>query len=113
VQIFLETDRLVLRRFIEDDLDNPSSSTAIPTRCTSLMAVGRPRAMRSRVDRSIRGWFHFRPARAAHPNEVELGYRLRKSVWGKGYVTEGSRDSESRRASPSLAANAWLQSRWS
>src|SRR6266576_3576245 len=37
------------------------------------------------------GWFHFRPAAAAHPNEVVLGYRLLKSVWGKGYATEGSR----------------------
>ena len=38
------------------------------------------------------GWFHFRPATANHhPNEVELGYRLLKSAWGKGYATEGSR----------------------
>ena len=25
------------------------------------------------------------------PGEVDLGYRLRKSAWGKGYATEGSR----------------------
>src|SRR5205823_5899186 len=25
------------------------------------------------------------------PDEPELGYRLRKSSWGKGYATEGSR----------------------
>ena len=37
------------------------------------------------------GWFHFRPAKAARPNEVELGYRLRRSAWGKGYAPEGSR----------------------
>ena len=37
------------------------------------------------------GWFHFRPTAAADANEVELGYRLLKSVWGKGYATEGSR----------------------
>jgi RimJ/RimL family protein N-acetyltransferase len=37
------------------------------------------------------GWFHFRSVAAAHANEVELGYRLVKSVWGKGYATEGSR----------------------
>jgi RimJ/RimL family protein N-acetyltransferase len=37
------------------------------------------------------GWFHFRPRADAAPGEVELGYRLRKSAWGKGYATEGSR----------------------
>ena len=37
------------------------------------------------------GWFHFRPREDAAPGEVELGYRLRKSAWGKGYATEGSR----------------------
>ena len=37
------------------------------------------------------GWFHFRPAADASPDEVELGYRLRRSAWGKGYATEGSR----------------------
>jgi RimJ/RimL family protein N-acetyltransferase len=37
------------------------------------------------------GWFHFRPRQDADPGEVELGYRLRKSAWGKGYATEGSR----------------------
>ena len=31
-----------------------------------------------------------RPAEGA-TEEVELGYRLRRSVWGKGYATEGSR----------------------
>src|SRR5206468_7082526 len=37
------------------------------------------------------GWFHFRPPEGAGPDEVELGYRLRKSAWGKGFGTEGSR----------------------
>lgn len=35
------------------------------------------------------GWFHFRPA-PSDPSEMELGYRLRKSAWGKGYATEGA-----------------------
>ena len=37
------------------------------------------------------GWFHFRPREGTAPNQVELGYRMRKSAWGKGYATEGSR----------------------
>ena len=37
------------------------------------------------------GWFHFRPPEGSPPDEVELGYRLKRSAWGKGYATEGSR----------------------
>lgn len=28
----------------------------------------------------------------AHPDEAELGYRLRRDAWGRGYATEGSRE---------------------
>jgi RimJ/RimL family protein N-acetyltransferase len=36
------------------------------------------------------GWFHYRPARVT-PHDLELGYRLRRSAWGKGFATEGGR----------------------
>ena len=36
------------------------------------------------------GWFHFRPRVGHASDEPELGYRLKKSAWGKGYTTEGS-----------------------
>jgi RimJ/RimL family protein N-acetyltransferase len=42
------------------------------------------------------GWFHFRPRPDGPPAGgdadagVELGYRLRREVWGQGYATEGS-----------------------
>jgi RimJ/RimL family protein N-acetyltransferase len=35
------------------------------------------------------GWFHLRPS-VADPNILELGYRLRRAVWGHGLATEGS-----------------------
>src|SRR5687768_6744950 len=41
------------------------------------------------------GWFHFRPPPDGPPAGsdadpgVELGYRLRRDAWGKGYATEG------------------------
>lgn len=46
------------------------------------------------------GWFHFRSATdnlfyfnlgLYDPSDIELGYRLRKAAWGKGYATEGSK----------------------
>jgi RimJ/RimL family protein N-acetyltransferase len=36
------------------------------------------------------GWFHLRPS-VADERVLELGYRLRRAVWGRGLATEGSR----------------------
>jgi RimJ/RimL family protein N-acetyltransferase len=36
------------------------------------------------------GWFHLRPPEGASPDEPELGYRLRRSAWGKGLRHRGS-----------------------
>jgi RimJ/RimL family protein N-acetyltransferase len=35
------------------------------------------------------GWFGIQPA--ADPRTVGVGYRLKRSAWGKGYATEGTR----------------------
>ena len=35
------------------------------------------------------GWLHLRPRRS--DGVIDLGYRLRRSAWGNGYATEGSR----------------------
>jgi RimJ/RimL family protein N-acetyltransferase len=37
------------------------------------------------------GWFHFRPGADGDITNIDLGYRLRRSSWNKGYATEGSR----------------------
>lgn len=36
------------------------------------------------------GWFHLRPS-IADESALELGYRLRREVWGLGLATEGAR----------------------
>jgi RimJ/RimL family protein N-acetyltransferase len=116
VQIFLETNRLVLRRFAEDDVDNLVELDGDPE-VMRFITGGRttPRdeiqndvlpaflayydcspgyGFWAAVERSTGefiGWFHLRPVDGSAPGEVELGYRLRRSAWGKGYATEGSR----------------------
>ena len=116
VEIFLETERLVLRQFTEDDVDILAELDGDPD-VMHFITGGRPTPRRE-VEHEILpaflayyerfagygfwaaeekssgcfvGWFHFRPAKGADPDEVELGYRLHRSTWGKGYATEGSR----------------------
>ena len=116
MQVFLETQRLVLRRFTAADVDNLVSLDADPD-VMHFISGGIPTA-RDEVENEILpeflgyyerfegygfwaaiekatgeflGWFHFRPREEAGPGEAELGYRLRRSAWGKGYATEGSR----------------------
>lgn len=117
MSIFLETHRLTLRRFTEDDEDNLVELDSDP-QVMRFLSGGRPtprEEVRSRIlpallgcyerfgdlgfwaaqekaTERFLGWFHFRP-RPAEPRdgEIELGYRLRRPAWGKGYATEGSR----------------------
>jgi RimJ/RimL family protein N-acetyltransferase len=116
MQVFLETERLLLRRFTMADVDNLADLDAdpdvmrfvnggVPTSRDEIESeflpafLGYYRRYRgygfwAAIERStgtFLGWFHFRPGHAAAPGEVELGYRLRKSAWGQGYATEGSR----------------------
>jgi len=116
MQVFLETDHLVLRQFTGDDVDNLVELDSDPD-VMHFITGGRPTSRReiesdvlpmyleyhersagygfwAAIEKSsgrFVGWFHFRPTPAVDANEVELGYRLLKSVWGKGYATEGSR----------------------
>jgi RimJ/RimL family protein N-acetyltransferase len=112
MQVFLRTDRLLLRQFTEADVDNLVSLDADPE-VMRLLTGGRP-TPREVVERELlpalledydhfasfgrwaaleraTGEFALRPPDAGPGDEIELGYRLRRSVWGKGYATEGSR----------------------
>jgi RimJ/RimL family protein N-acetyltransferase len=112
---FLRTPRLNLRQFrLEDagllfDLDSDPEvmrfvSAQVPTPMDKIQNEILPRVLAyySKTpqqgcwaaelrdsDRFI-GWFHLRPDKFV-PEEMELGYRLVRSAWGKGLATEGSR----------------------
>ena len=116
MRVFLETERLLLRRFTESDVANLHDLHGDPE-VMRFINGGRgvprdvirnetlPRFLRAyerfegfgvwaAIERSTGefvGWFEFYPWKDVSPEEVELGYRLRRSAWGKGYATEGSR----------------------
>lgn len=116
MQVFLETDRLILRRFTEDDVDLlvgldsdpdvmrfinggvPTPRDAIENEFLPAFLSYNERfegygfwAAIEKSSGAFLGWFHFRPPKGGPPGEPELGYRLHKAAWGKGYATEGSR----------------------
>jgi RimJ/RimL family protein N-acetyltransferase len=116
MDVFLETNRLVLRRFTPADVDHLAELDSDPD-VMHFITGGRvtPRdeiendvlpAFLSYYERfagygfwaaiekstgDFLGWFHFRPPAGGAPGDVELGYRLRRAAWGQGYGTEGSR----------------------
>ena len=115
MQVYLRTNRLLLRRFTEADADNLFDLDADPE-VMRLLTGGKP-TPREAIEREVLpallrdyerfagfgrwaaverstggfvGWFALRPPDGGDGEEVELGYRLRQSAWGKGYATEGS-----------------------
>src|SRR6266566_4558022 len=116
MQVFLETERLVLRRFTEADVDHLFDLDSDPE-VMRFLTGGTPTpreviqndilpaflrsyerfpgfgmwAATEKARGEFLGWFSFRPKDAASPNDVALGYRLRRAVWGQGYATEGAR----------------------
>jgi RimJ/RimL family protein N-acetyltransferase len=116
MEVFLETERLVLRRFTMADVDDLTGLDGDPE-VMRYVNGGRPTsreeieaeflpaflgyyqryrefgfwAVIERSTGEFLGWFHLRPRPGTAPGQAELGYRLRRSAWGKGYATEGSR----------------------
>lgn len=118
MQIFLETDRLVLRPFTGSEADvehlfaldsdpevtrflnggRSTSREAIRTRILPLLLHDHPCtgtrgywAAEEKAGGTWLGWFEFRPLAEDSPAAIELGYRLNKASWGRGYATEGAR----------------------
>ena len=115
MHIILQTQRLTLRQFTADDVDNLFDLNSDPE-VMRYLTGGRPTpreelqdkvipfhlAVYERLDRlgtwaaqstatgEFLGWFHFRPGPAMGLTNIDLGYRLRRSAWNKGYATEGS-----------------------
>ncbi|HET9138898.1 GNAT family N-acetyltransferase [Actinophytocola sp.] len=113
---FLETERLVLRRFTEadvDDLADLNSDPAVLRFLTGGRPVPRaevrggllPRILadyervagrgtwvaEERSTGGFLGWVELRAPERGTAAEAELGYRLRASAWGRGYATEAAR----------------------
>lgn len=116
MEAFLETDRLLLRRLTRADAGNLALLDGDPA-VMRFINGGRPTPRQvvesevlpgflryyadfsgfgywAAIEKStgeFLGWFHLYPAAGRGPGEVELGYRLRLSAWGRGLATEGSR----------------------
>ncbi|MCV0402795.1 MAG: GNAT family N-acetyltransferase [Chloroflexi bacterium] len=111
MEVVAETERLIIRRITPDDapaftqLDSDPEVTRYVTGGVAEFddeRLGRWLAQYERwpgygffaaVEKEsgeIIGWFHLRPE-GDDDDQPELGYRFRKTAWGKGYATEGSR----------------------
>ncbi len=115
-EVYLTTERLVLRWFTADDVDLLVDLDADPD-VMRYVTGGEPTpraeitddvlpaflryreqgsgwgfwAVEERATGEFVGWFHLRPHRGGPSVDPELGYRLRTRYWGLGYATEGSR----------------------
>ena len=111
--IVLETERLLLRPVTPDDADELIALHSDPEVMRYLGGVDRPERVRDdllpawleyqergddvgfwiAVEKATGewlGWFHLRPEHEP-PFDMEVGYRLKRSAWGRGYGTEGTR----------------------
>lgn len=116
MNVFLETERLILREFTVEDVDHlveldsdpevvhfitggePTSREYVETELIPAYLDYHRRtpgfgfwAVIEKSSGEFLGWFHFRPGEGHPPDEPELGYRLRRAAWGHGYAVEGSR----------------------
>lgn len=124
MNIFLETERLILRNLTEDDLDclvELDSDRLVMRYINGGIAVGRDAIAKSflpyvksydsqadygfwailaKPDREFIGWIFLRPEmnfellrqlNLAEADATEIGYRIGRSHWNRGYTTEAAR----------------------
>ena len=116
MQVYLETERVLLRRFTAADADllvDLDSDPAVmrflnggmPTPGEVIEHDTLPRflgyyergdkygcwAAIEKATGDFLGWFSFWPRDGGSEDEAALGYRLRQAAWGQGYGTEVSR----------------------
>jgi RimJ/RimL family protein N-acetyltransferase len=114
--VLLRTERLELRAFRESDFDllveldsDPGVmrwlTGGVPTPPDVVQAKVLPRFVKYDVEQpafgywaaieratgEFIGWFGFHPREDGPRDEVDVGYRLRRSAWGRGVATEGAR----------------------
>ncbi|MEV0797081.1 GNAT family N-acetyltransferase [Kribbella sp. NPDC050281] len=111
--VFLETERLVMRRFAADDVEllvGLDSDLEVMRFLTgqvtpreeiedvvlpAILAVYAEHqelgtfAAYQKVDGAFVGWFGMQPTK--DPEMVGVGYRLTRTAWGNGYATEGTK----------------------
>ena len=116
MEVTLETERVLLRRFTPEDADNLFALDSDPD-VMRYLTGGVPRSYAETKEETLPrhisyyekytdfgvwaaiekatgafiGWFHFRPDARNPDEDIELGYRLMRAAWGKGYATEVSR----------------------
>ena len=115
-EVLLETERLLLRRYTAADVDllvELDSDPAVMRFITGGVPTSRKEieqevlpawlaqyerygglgfwAAIEKGSQQHVGWFHLRPEPGAPLDEPSLGYRLRRSAWGRGLAVEGSR----------------------
>jgi RimJ/RimL family protein N-acetyltransferase len=110
VAIYLETDRLRLRRFNPDDVELLVALDSDPEVMRFLTGQATPRdeienvvlpeilkvyaehpqlgTFKAEAAEGFIGWFGLQPT--ADAKVVGVGYRLKRAAWGKGYATEGT-----------------------
>lgn len=114
--VYLETNRLVLRRLTVKDADELvelDSDPAVMRYLTGGVATPRKEIETNHLPAFLRyykrgdrwgfwaaiekqsgrflGWFHLRPSDDDGDDEPELGYRLKRSARGVGYAAEGAK----------------------